>query len=82
MLSWMKNFSIGSKHLTLVVQHCVVSSSWISRVTVLAGYFDVFVPSEYLISSLPGSRFLGNQDIVIRKYISGGEQIAFLVGLL
>ena len=57
------------------------TSKSFGSITVLAGYFDVPYPGYYLITSLPESRFINNDEIVIRKHLSFGKLFLLICGI-
>jgi len=67
------NFSVkridGNEMIQYFPRRSLLTSRTGRRMTVLVGHFDVSVPGKYLITSLPESKFLPNDEIVIRKYM-------------
>jgi len=68
------NFSVyrayNGETIQYVPQRSLMTSNNGTRMTVLVGYFDAYAPGDYLITSLPESRFFENEEIVIRAYLS------------
>ena len=52
------------------------------KITIRVGYFDVLDPGQYLIISQPGSKFLQNEEIIIRKFVSTAKKVLSIVGIV
>jgi len=63
-------------------QRSFMTSQSGGRMTVLVGYFDVPEPGDYRITSLPESRFLESDEIVIRRYVSFAKFFALIWGII
>ena len=91
------NFSIkcnnSGEEIPCFMHRSLMTSRNVDRITVPAGYFDAPISGEYLITSLPENRFIQDDEVVIRKYMSSIKlflliwgicisALAFLVGLI
>ena len=59
----------------------LMSSTGVTGITVLIGYFDAPSPGEYFITSLPESRFIQNDKVVVRKHLSFVKFFLLVLGI-
>jgi len=68
------NFSIQNvstgENIQFFPSRSLMTSRGTGTISVLAGYFDVSIADRYLLTTLPESRFLERDEILIRKHLS------------
>jgi len=80
------NFSINcvttGEEIQYYPRRSLMTSKGTGKITVLAGYFDVPASDKYLITSLPESRFLEKDEIIIRKHLSFVKLFLLIWGIV
>jgi len=80
------NFSVRSSYrgddIAYTPQRSMMTSQSGMRMTVLAGYFDILEPGDYIVTTLPESRFLESDEIVIRRYLSFAKFFLLIWGII
>ncbi|MCL2420351.1 MAG: hypothetical protein FWD03_00695 [Defluviitaleaceae bacterium] len=80
------NFSVEHKRTGRAVpytsQRSMMTSHSGMQVTMPVGYFDIDEPGNYTITSLPESKFLENEEIVIRRHVAFGKFFAAIWGII
>ena len=80
------NFSIQHAYLGETIQYVrqrsLITSQSGGHVTVSIGYFDVPDSGSYIITSLPESQFIENEEIVIRKHLPVAKFVLLILGIV
>ena len=60
----------------------LMTSKGTGNISVLAGYFDIPTPDRYRITTLPESRFLENDEILVRKHLPFSKLFLLIWGIV